>query len=117
MYDPYLAAQRTLELLALGNPPTAIVCWSDMLALAVLDACAHSGRSVPGDVSVVGFDDLDFTAFTSPRLTTIHQERLESGHRMADRLLDRVEGIADPAPVHLTIPTTFVERESTAPAR
>ena len=117
LYEPPLAAQRALELLDLPQPPTAIFCWSDTLALAVLDACRHSGRSVPEDVSVVGFDDLDFASLTAPRLSSIHQVRLESGHRMADRLLDRVEGKADSNPVHLTIPTTFVERESVGPAK
>lgn len=114
-YELPLAAHRTKELLALPEPPTAILCWSDLVALSVLDACREAGRSVPGDLSVVGFDDLDFAAFVSPRLSTIRQAKIETGCRIADRLLDRIEGLADPAPVRLVIPTSFVERESTGP--
>lgn len=65
---------------------TGIVCGSDVMALGVIRAAAERGLSVPEDISVVGFDDSDFAAFTSPTLTTVRQPVLDMS-REAIRLL------------------------------
>lgn len=64
------AALRTL--MGLESPPTAVVCSTDHLATGVLHAAADLGVDVPGDLSVVGFDDIPMASFTVPPLTTIH---------------------------------------------
>jgi LacI family repressor for deo operon, udp, cdd, tsx, nupC, and nupG len=70
------AAQR---LFAAPSPPTAIFCFNDEMAMGVLDFARHTGIRVPRDLSVVGFDDIRFTRYTEPALTTIAQPMRELG--------------------------------------
>lgn len=73
-------------LLSLAPPPTAILALSDQLALGVIEAARARGLSVPGDLSVAGFDDVPEAATSSPPLTTVHQDHTEKGE-LAGRLL------------------------------
>jgi len=61
------------KLLALPNRPTGIICSNDLMAIGVLQAASEAGLSVPGDLSVVGFDGIEAAAWTNPPLTTIEQ--------------------------------------------
>lgn len=63
----------------LENGATAIVCSHDLLANAVMIQCNQMGYNIPNDISIVGFDNLAFTGFTVPPLTTINQNRLQIG--------------------------------------
>ena len=81
----------------------------------MLNALAESGRRVPDDVSVVGFDDLRLSAFTSPPLTTIQQPATEIAQRATAILLDLTRGKQIQKLRHLLEPTLIV-RDSTAPA-
>lgn len=63
----------------LENKATAIVCGNDLLAYGTIKECEKCGYRVPEDVSVIGFDDLPLSAYTTPALTTIRQDRLELG--------------------------------------
>ena len=67
---------------------TAVFCYNDMTAIGLLSACYKRGLSVPDDLSVIGFDDIDIAAYTIPPLTTIHQPRLELGQRAMQMILD-----------------------------
>jgi DNA-binding LacI/PurR family transcriptional regulator len=78
------------QLLALPTPPTATFAASDDQAVGVLDAADAAGVSVPGDLSVVGFDDVEIAAYVG--LTTVAQPLEESGERGARLLLDALEG-------------------------
>lgn len=100
------------QLLASASP-TAIFVANDQMALGLLRALHESGRSIPGDVSVVGFDDIPEAAFFTPPLTTVRQDFIEVGHRALHLMLER---IADPtAPsTRSTVPTELVLRGSTA---
>src|SRR5258708_9862755 len=71
---------------------TAVLCGNDQMALGVLRALAERGRRVPGDVSVVGFDDVPEAAFFLPPLTTVRQNFGELGRRALHLLLDRISG-------------------------
>ena len=88
------AAER---LLAGPERPTAILATSDVLALGVLDAAADAGLSVPGDLSVVGFDDVPAAAAAG--LTTVHQDHRAKGRAAAELLLALLRGepVAPPA--------------------
>ncbi len=87
-------------LLELPDPPSAIFAASDTQALGVLDAAAERGLDVPGDLAVVGFDDLEIAAHVG--LTTVRQPLHESGDIGARLLLDALEGaLGDPAEVRL----------------
>ena len=82
--------RETCELLALGQPPTAIVAASDLMALAALQAIWESGRRPGRDVAVVGFDDLEAAALAHPPLTTIRQDRQELGTLAATQAIELV---------------------------
>lgn len=99
-----------------GDRPTAIVAFSDIIALGVLDAARDAGVSVPGDLSLTGFDDLAEAQWSRPSLTTVRQP-IESKGRLAAEFL--VESIASDTsrPHQQRLHTTLLVRESTAPPR
>ena len=118
MYDMARSGQVTRELLERPSPPSAIVYWSDLMALAGMQAARELGRRIPDDVSIVGFDDLDFAAYAWPGLATIRQQRLASGRAMASRLIDRIEGLASSAEAdsQIVLAAEYVSRGSAGPA-
>ncbi len=71
---------------------TAIFCYNDMTAIGLLSACYKVGLSIPDDLSLIGFDDIDMAAYTIPPLTTIRQPRLELGQRAMQMILDLLAG-------------------------
>jgi LacI family xylobiose transport system transcriptional regulator len=123
--DPAIAAagdfsrasgeREARRLLAREDRPTAIVCGNDLQALGVLDAAFALGLHVPGDVSVVGFDDVAPALWARPPLTTVRQplqEMAEEAARLALRL--RSEDVEN---TRLELATSLVVRSSTAPPR
>ncbi len=100
-------------LLGMESRPTALLCMSDQLAFGVLEAARDLGLSVPGDLSVVGFDDVAEAGRTSPPLTTVHQSHVEKG-LLAGRILVARLGEDEPPEAGL-LPTRLIERGSTAP--
>ena len=102
-----LLAHRLLDL---PEPPTAIFAASDNQALGVLKAARERGLSVPRELAVIGFDDVDIADFIG--LTTIHQPLEESGRVAVDLLLSRVANPARPAQ-RVRLPLTLMERETT----
>jgi DNA-binding LacI/PurR family transcriptional regulator len=104
---------KALLLLRMLPRPTAIFAGNDMIALGVFHAIRELGLSCPGDVSVIGFDDLDFAEFTSPSLSSVFQPGYQLGATAASMLLDRVKGAQGP-PVHSVLQTQLKVRESAA---
>lgn len=113
--DP--AREATLDLLRLGEPPTAILAMSDIFAIGALQGAAEVGVAVPEELSVVGFDDSPIAQQASPPLTTVSQPQEEKGRLAARYLLEEVErGSAASSRSRDTIlPTELVVRGSTAP--
>jgi LacI family xylobiose transport system transcriptional regulator len=103
-------------LLALSEPPTAIVAGNDLQALGVLRAAARRGVTVPYDLSVVGYDDIPLARLTSPPLTTIHQPRRRMAEQATRMALQLRDGTAVEA-TRIDLATTLVVRDSTAPPR
>jgi LacI family transcriptional regulator len=103
------AARR---LLALDERPTAIFAASDMMAIGVIRAAAEAGLSIPDDVSVVGFDDIQIAQHMHPPLTTLAQDKPGLGVAAARALLRQVEGSDSTEPV--TLPVELILRGSTA---
>ena len=103
----------------LAKGVTAIICASDMIALGAI-ACAHSrGYQVPGDLSVIGYDDSPFMAFTNPPLTTLRQNVAAIGGAAAQALLAQITPKAGPRPdcqPEQLFRPQLVIRGSTAPA-
>jgi DNA-binding LacI/PurR family transcriptional regulator len=81
-----------IQLLDRHPEVTGLLCYNDALALGALRGIRASGRRVPQDVSVVGFDDIDLAAFAEPSLTTIRQDIRGLGRWAVDRLLDELRG-------------------------
>lgn len=101
-------------LLAADTPPQAILVANDQMALGVIRACTERGLTVPGQISVVGYDDTADSAWYSPPLTTIHQAFKIAGERSVEWVLSCLSG--DDAAVSQTLlPVTLVERASTSP--
>jgi LacI family transcriptional regulator len=108
--DAYAAVRA---LLALPEPPTAVLAVDDLLTLATFEAVQDSGLRFPGECTVLGFDDLDWTTIVRPRLTVVAQPAYDIGATAARRLLARIDGDTSPAQT-LLLDTKLVERESTA---
>ncbi|WP_327178584.1 LacI family DNA-binding transcriptional regulator [Streptomyces sp. NBC_01335] len=106
---------RTMELLALPDPPTAIFAGSDLQALGVLEAARVSGLRVPHDLSVVGYDDVPIARWSSPALTTVHQPL----RQMAEEAVQMLLRMRDEAPMttRMELATSLVVRNSTAAPR
>lgn len=101
-------------LLDLHPTATAVFATADILAIGIMEGLADVGVSVPGRVSVVGFDDLDISAFVTPKLTTVAQDIVAKAGTAVDRLLDVIDGADRPAEP-LVLDVRLVERGSTAP--
>jgi LacI family transcriptional regulator len=82
--------QAMLQLLELQDPPTAIFCASDMLAIGAIQAIQEAGKSVPEDFSIIGFDGIDIGQLISPRLTTIRQDSRKIGQIAATQILQMI---------------------------
>ena len=104
------------ELLDLPERPTAVVCFNDKVAVGVLEAAAARGLRVPRDLSVTGFDDIDVSRATTPRLTTVRQPLREMGRVAVTMLMRQLEGHAHDA-LSMELATDLVVRDSTGPAR
>jgi DNA-binding LacI/PurR family transcriptional regulator len=108
-----IARRLTEQLLARRDRPTAVFASSDVQALGVLEAVRAAGLDVPGDVSVVGFDDIEVSGYAG--LTTVRQPLFESGHLAARILLDALEEEHLPEPRKRRLPLELIERSTTAP--
>jgi LacI family transcriptional regulator len=104
------------ELLSRGRAPTAVVAYNDLTAIGAMDAIRQAGLSVPQDISVVGFDDIQLADDVSPPLSTIHVPKRTLGIIAAKRLVDIIQGKED-VPSKILVPTRLVARGSTAAAR
>ncbi|TDE94980.1 LacI family transcriptional regulator [Occultella glacieicola] len=97
---------------ALTHGPTAIACFNDLVAFGVLNRLTERGIGVPTDVSLTGFDDIDFSAYSSPALTTVRTPRERLGSEGWHTLRRMIDGEAvDPAPEELA--AELVVRDST----
>jgi DNA-binding LacI/PurR family transcriptional regulator len=104
------------EMLAAPELPTAVVVANDMMALGAMREFRKAGLSIPGDISVVGFDDIAFAALAEPPLTTVCSPRVEIGRRVVEALVTMIEQ-PERQGVEVRIPTHLITRDSTAPPR
>jgi LacI family transcriptional regulator len=107
----YVGAQ---QLLARRPRPTAIFAGADFVAMGVLEALAEEGLSVPGDISVAGYDNTRFASFTPISLTTVDQAGSQIGANAARLLLDRIANRRTPT-TQIKLSPTLVVRRTTAP--
>ena len=93
---------------------TAIVSFNDIAAIGAIRALRDANLSVPDDVSVFGFDDINLSAYHNPRITTIRQPLRGMGETAARILLQRLQGFKN-YPQELAVPPELIIRETTAP--
>jgi len=86
--EPNLGMLSLSYFLNLPNQPTAIMCFNDTIAIGLVHACHQQGISVPENLSITGFDNITFSAFTCPPLTTLDQPKYSIGNEAAHLLLD-----------------------------
>lgn len=104
------------QLLADGRPPTAVFAANDQAAIGALRALSEAGFDVPGDVSVVGYDDTYLAAFEHIDLTSVHQQRIAMGRAALNLLLERIDEGRTRAR-HVTLEPGLTVRGSTGPPR
>jgi LacI family transcriptional regulator, galactose operon repressor len=103
------------ELLDLRPRPSAVVCFNDKVAVGVMEVAAARGLRIPEDLSVAGFDDIDVSRATTPRLTTVRQPLQEMGRTAVTMLMRQLDGHAHEA-LSMELETRLVVRESTGQA-
>ncbi len=110
----YAVGFRAVSTLLKEHAPTAVLAGADLMAFGAIDAARAQGLTVPGDFSVVGFDDLPQAGQSFPGLTTVRQPLHDMGQKAARALLSLMDGqglVMD----HIRLPTELVVRNSTAP--
>jgi len=110
-YHPSIARESARRLLTMPERPTAVFAASDLMALATVDVARELGMDVPGDLSVVGFDDVPESVRVSPPLTTVHQPIHDMGQRALEMLVRLIRG--EEVQTHVRLPTRLVVRQST----
>ncbi len=115
--DPQIAYNPTRTLLNKAPDVTALFCFNDTAAMGAIRAIRDAGLDVPGDISVVGFDDITSAAFSTPSLTTVHQPLFEMGQKGAQLLLEQIASKEPPTSNEVLMAPTLVVRESTGPAK
>ena len=108
------ARRVTGDMLAGSEGPTAVFASSDVQAVGVMEGIRARGLDIPGDVSVMGFDNIDLASYIG--LTTVDQELFESGRLAADWLLCALRTGDAPPPDRYQMPIRLVQRASTGPA-
>ncbi len=112
-----LGQQGTHELLSRSAPPTAIFAINDMFAFGAYAGARDLGLSIPGDLSVVGVDDIALTKIVQPPLTTIRQPINQIAHVAVERLVGRLQETYSGPQGHQTIRPQLIVRASTGPAK
>jgi DNA-binding LacI/PurR family transcriptional regulator len=111
-------AEAAGQLLELPTLPTAVLTSNDMAATGAMDRLAEAGYSIPGDISIVGYDNTSLAQLRQVSLTTVNQPREEMGRLAMQTVLERIEGGRTEAVSHVTAPTLVVRRSSgPVPAR
>ncbi len=114
--SPEVGYEVTREILSHGVPFTALFAFNDTSAIGAIHALRESGRRVPQDVSVIGFDDIQSAAYQNPSLTTVHQPLREMGVIGAETLLKRISSTNKAEyPKQIVVKPELKVRASTAP--
>ncbi len=113
VWDPANGSHMTEALLALPEPPTAIVCGNDLLALGAMRAARIRDLRIPEEVAIAGFNDFEFAQFADPPLTTVRVPGYDLGRVAAESLIGRLGGDEPPAAGgRLTLPVELCLRGS-----
>ncbi|WP_431279104.1 LacI family DNA-binding transcriptional regulator [Leifsonia poae] len=109
-FSPLSGMEAMRRLLATGRLIDGLFATNDQMAAGAYSAILETGRSIPGDIAVVGYDDDYFGITATPPLTTVHQPSIGMGERMAQVLVKRIEG--EPVDRVTLLPTELIVRQS-----
>ncbi|VUD47751.1 HTH-type transcriptional repressor CytR [Thalassocella blandensis] len=115
-YSLALADKATRELMSKKDKPTAIFAFSDEMAMSCISTLNDLGIHVPHDVSVMGFDNISYSAYMNPALTTVAQPMAEIGRKCMELILPQLEGEPMAESLHI-LPHELIVRKSTGPAQ
>lgn len=93
-------------------PPDAALCSNDVVAIGAVAAALHRGKAIPGDIAIMGFDDIDIAPLMRPALTTVSIRPRDQGQALARLLIGRVDGTLAPEPQTVLFEPIVVPRES-----
>jgi LacI family transcriptional regulator len=113
-YEPDMSRDAARQLLVLDDRPTAIFAANDLSAIETVQVAHSLGLVIPGDLSVIGFDNIPESALIDTPLTTIDQSIHEMGRQAVELLIDLIDGNTD-RPRQVTLPTRLVVRQSCGP--
>jgi LacI family transcriptional regulator len=99
------------KILSRGTLPSALFVCNDMMALGVINSASKNGISIPGDLSIIGYDDIKIARFFTPSLTTIHQPKFNLGRKAFDTLLDKIKSKRE-NDLEIKLEPTLIERDS-----
>ena len=105
------------SLLVSAEPPTAIVCATDAMAIGAIAACRERSITVGRAMSIVGYGNSSASAFSDPPLTTIDHAVFDNGRHIGQSLLRLIRGEAKPADIHYLEPVVLVPRKSDGPRK
>lgn len=108
--------QWATDLLTSDPPPTAVFCANDVVAFGAIDAARRLHIDVPGELSIVGFDDIPMAGWDSFSLTTVRQPLVDMARQAARILIDRIEGDGGSEHNRIVFPTNLIQRATTGPA-
>ena len=114
-YDMESGYQAIEKLLSLDNPPTAVFCSNDDMAIGALNAAFAKGLTVPDDLSIVGFDDIEFARYTNPSLTTVKRPIEKMSSLGAKKMLEILEMEGEKQGEKIYVETELVIRGSVSP--
>ena len=106
-------AEAMRYLLSLKHSPDAVFCFNDLLALGAISMLHEAGLHVPGDVAVIGVDDIEDGRYATPALTTIAPDKEEMSRLAVSLLLGRIKGTRQQPPERITVPFHLHVRQST----
>jgi LacI family transcriptional regulator len=111
LYQQESAEEPARQLLQLRRPPTAVFAANDVTAIQMMRVARSRGVAIPGELSVIGFDNIPESALTEPGLTTIEQPIQDMGFEAVRMLIGLIDQTSS-GPLQLTLPTALVVRQS-----
>ncbi|MBX3569255.1 MAG: LacI family DNA-binding transcriptional regulator [Rhizobiaceae bacterium] len=112
-WEPSAGFEHTLELMRLDDPPTAIFCSNDLMALGCYEALKEMGKRIPEDIAVIGYDDREIAQFARPPLTTMLLPHQEMGRLAVEHLIEGAHRQGRKPP-QIKVECPLVERQSVA---
>lgn len=109
-----LTVNKILDVLPQRQDVTAVMCCNDLMGIGTVNACRRLGINVPGDISVMGFDNVSLSHFIEPKLTTMDQNMMTLGWTAASLLMEKIAS-DNRTSRQVVLQNTLVLRDTTAP--